>query len=434
MIKKHLLFVVLATALAVLMVPGVAFAFDSVHGGYALDTDACAGCHRAHTAASAITWTDGDGDTRSALLNSAAATPEEFCNTCHGSAGVGADTNVTDGLFQSRDGDLGSDETYNLDMEPLNGGGFDPFTFPTRHYPDGTVWVAWGAGNDGVNGIIRQGGESVTISCIACHDTHGSSNYRLLKDLVAGIDPITGAPSNIAVGGYDAGGNPTPFVISAERGYPAGGWPQGAARMALYTTYYPDFTNPRYAKAPVDTATGLPDPSKGISAWCAACHTQMNTKGDSGNVTDANGTAVDNWRVAGGNDYMAEIYDANDDFGLVERHRHPVNVAISAFNGPSAITLGNVPVAHDPAEGAGGVMPTDTNSDWVDCLSCHVAHGSGAAMVGYASVSSNANPEPDTGNKTTPEGVTVGSVPPDLGNALLRLDNRGVCQACHNKG
>ena len=435
--KRSLIFVALVAALVTLMVPGVAMAFDSAHGGYTADTDACAGCHRAHTAASPITWTDGGGRTRSALLISTAINNDEFCYTCHGPAGAGADTNVWDGVFQSRDGDLGSDETYNTHMEPLNGGGFDPAMFPTQHYPGGATWQAWGAGPDGRNGIISTGGEQVDISCSTCHDTHGSSNYRLLKDLVAGIDPVTGARANIAVGGYDLAGDPTPFVISAERGYPATGWPRGPARMTLYTTYYPDFTTPRYAKAPGN------DPTKGISGWCAACHTQMNTAGDSNVVVDANGVLDDNIDLDGNpatgrQDYLAEIYDHADGFGFVERHRHPTNVAMSTFQGASALAYNiadGVPLAHDPGEGATGVLvPGETSSDWVDCLSCHVAHGSNATMSGYASVADPRLPEPDTGTKLVGlAGIPVGTVPPDYGNALLRVNNRGACQACHNK-
>lgn len=411
--KRALIFTVLAVAMAVFMVPGVAMAFDSVHGGYAMDTDSCAGCHRAHTASSPITWTDGDGRTRSALLISTAESNDEFCYTCHGSAALGADTNVWDGVFQSRDGDLGSDEVYNDDMEPLNGGGFNPAMFPTQHYPGGATWVAWGAGPDGRDGIISMGGEQVNISCSACHDTHGSSNYRLLKDLVAGIDPVVGGPANIQVGGYDVSGNPTPWVISAEEGYPVGGWAKGEARMTQYTTYYPDFTDARYAKAPGGDVT------KGISAWCAACHTQMNSNGEAN---------------------LTVTYDFNDGFGFTQRHRHPVNVALDTFAGSSPLILGDpvtgarlLPLAND---GFGDSM-TNQMTDWVDCLSCHVAHGSNATMSGYASVADSTNPQPDTGTKTVMIDdttiVSVGSVAPDYGNGLLRLDNRGVCQACHYK-
>jgi len=131
--RLPILLVAIATLALLFALPGTAVAYDSVHGGSAMDTDACAGCHRAHTAASPIMWTDGNQEEQSALLITTAATIEEFCYTCHGSAALGADTNVFDGVFESDDGDLGSDETYNVHGEPLNGGGFDV---------DWTRWLA----------------------------------------------------------------------------------------------------------------------------------------------------------------------------------------------------------------------------------------------------------------------------------------------------
>lgn len=53
------------------------------------------------------------------------------------------------------------------------------------------------------------------------------------------------------------------------------------------------------------------------------------------------------------------------------------------------------------------------------CMTCHVSHGSSAVAAGGAAEV----PEPGTAEKG---GVYQGS-------ALLRIDNRGVCQACHNK-
>ena len=440
--KRALIFAALATMVVVLMVPGVAMAFDTVHGGYAMDTDACAGCHRAHTASSPITWTDGGGDTRSALLISTTESGDEFCYTCHGPSAYGADTNVWDGIFESDDGDLSNDEVYNSSGELLNGGGFNYMVYPTQHYPGGATWVAWGAGPDGQDGIITMGGEKVVISCGSCHDTHGSSNYRLLKDYVAGIAP-TGGAANIRVGGYDLVGDPTPFVISTEVGYPLTGWEQGGDRMTQYTTYYPDFTDPLYAKAPSE------DPRMGISGWCQACHTQMNTMGDSGAIFDGTGSAADTSALAalytaGYQDYLAEIYDANDNFGLVERHRHPTNVEMSLFDGATPLIYDDpvsgdriLPLGNDVTDQGTAEALTNEADDWVDCLSCHVAHGSGASMAGYASVADSTDIIPDSGTKIVQIDastvVTVGSVPPDYGNALLRLDNRGVCQACHYK-
>ncbi len=100
------------------------------------------------------------------------------------------------------------------------------------------------------------------MTCGSCHDVHGSSNYRLLKDVVNGVD----------VGGYveTAGGDflPDPYVISNEPGYPEDGWLLHDAGAAQIEAYEPSYTTPMYAKAPDE------DPDKGISAWCAACHTR----------------------------------------------------------------------------------------------------------------------------------------------------------------
>jgi hypothetical protein len=414
----------LVVAVVVVMAPGVAMANYSIHGGYEMDTDACAGCHRAHTAASPITWENTDGVQKSALLVSTAATIDEFCYTCHGAGMLGADTNVWDGVFEANDGaDLENDRKYNTAGETLNGGGFDPVMFPTQHYASGVDWVAYGAGPTGRDGIISTGGEQVYISCGVCHDVHGSSNYRLLKDTVAGIAPL-GGPAAIAVGGYipvptPENPTPTPWVISAEEGYPTGGWllhEPGAVQVA---GYFPDYTTPRYKKPPIDTATGLPDATKGISAWCAACHTQYNTAA----TNPVTGTS-----------YQTAVYDANDGFGLVTRHRHPVNVPLGNYLGARDLLLAptdptlRLPLAND------GFADSLTNelTDWLDCLTCHVAHGSGASMTGYAAVADSTDPMPDSSYGLVP-GDGLGSVPPGDGNALLRMDDRGVCEACHNK-
>ncbi len=386
--KRFLLIALVAVAAAVILTPGVAFANYSVHGSYTMSTDACAGCHRAHTAASSITWTKTDLTTGSALLLGTSTSIDDFCYTCHGTAMLGADTNVFDGIYEADDG-VGPDDALNAFGEPLNGGGFDPGMFPTQHYPNNSTWVAYGGGTTGRDGIFSTGGTQVTIGCSVCHDVHGSSNYRLLKDVVNGV----------TVGGYDGtldedNPTPTPWVISAEPGYPTSGWllhEPGAVQVA---GYFPDYTDERYAKAP-----GA-DPTKGISAWCSSCHTQYNT-GVIGN---------------------SSVYDANDGFGFVTRHRHPVNVSLSNYLGARSlvVTSNPLPLAH----GSAADYPAQEASDWIDCLTCHVAHGSSAVMTGYANVADSTDPLPDSG---------TGQVPPDNGNALLRSNNRGVCEACHNK-
>ena len=52
-----------------------------------------------------------------------------------------------------------------------------------------------------------------------------------------------------------------------------------------------------------------------------------------------------------------------------------------------------------------------------NCITCHVAHGSNASMGPYSS----SLPEPD------------GTPAPAADSRLLRIDNRGTCQMCHNR-
>ena len=52
-----------------------------------------------------------------------------------------------------------------------------------------------------------------------------------------------------------------------------------------------------------------------------------------------------------------------------------------------------------------------------NCIQCHVAHGSNATMGTYS------------GALTNPDGTP--GTPGD--SRLLRIDNRGTCQMCHNR-
>jgi predicted CXXCH cytochrome family protein len=409
--KRSLIIAGLLVAALVVLTPSLAFANYAVHGGYSMATDACAGCHRAHTAPSPITWTDTTGEERSALLLSLAPDTEQFCYTCHGVSMEGADTNVFDGIYEADDADLGDDAPLNNAGDPLNGGGFNTAVYPTVHYPALTNWVAYGGGPTGLPGAapLTNGGVLVDISCTICHDVHGSSNYRILKDIV----------NAVPVGGYDSAApfdeinpNPTPWVVSAEPGYPTGGWllhEPGAAQVAGYS---PDYTDPMYGKPADGDGDGNPDLDKGISGWCASCHTQYNTMGET--VTSS-------------------VYDANDGYGFVTRHRHPVNVAMDTYAGYRSlvVTTQPLPLAHDDAADAA----TQDSTDWIDCLTCHVAHGSSAIMTGYANVEFTTMWDTPWGT-TEPEIVAdsgTGGVPPTGHNALLRGNNRYVCEACHNK-
>ncbi|HEY7893128.1 MAG TPA: cytochrome c3 family protein [Solirubrobacteraceae bacterium] len=63
----------------------------------------------------------------------------------------------------------------------------------------------------------------------------------------------------------------------------------------------------------------------------------------------------------------------------------------------------------------------ETSQSTPTCIQCHVAHGSNASMGTYSAAIAN------------PDGSSAVSTPAGPDSRLLRIDNMGVCQMCHNK-
>jgi len=89
----------------------------------------------------------------------------------------------------------------------------------------------------------------------------------------------------------------------------------------------------------------------------------------------------------------------------------PVGVTVGA-NNPETVGYSAAPGDEVPLAVTGAASAT---TNLVVCQTCHLPHGTSSAMTGYAA------------NATYTGSATNG------GSALLRLDNRGVCQACHQK-
>ena len=168
--KKLIIALALATLL-VLAFASLASANGGPHGGYTATTDACAGCHRAHTAAAPN------------LLQN---TGYQLCLDCHGASGAGADTNVLNGIYTDRSASTeGATET--VDGGYLLGGGFDSVngkTATSTHDYTGSANTAWGFTADNRGTLITMG-VGVTLDCSSCHDPHGNGQYRILKATVA---------------------------------------------------------------------------------------------------------------------------------------------------------------------------------------------------------------------------------------------------------
>ena len=321
---KRTIIVLLVVLAAMLIIAGLAYADGGPHGGYTPTTDACAGCHRAHTAVGPQ------------LL--VATTTHALCMSCHGSGGTGANTNVDDGIYlSSRDdapgganGNVGAANTP--DNAPLLGGGFvnyEGVAVTSKHDVSGGVSVAWGNNaNRGAMGALVDG----EMTCASCHDPHGSSNYRIFKETINGTSVVVAQVDEDAAKDYDT-----------EQ------WGSGASNV------------------------------------CAACHGayHVTTPGSGSNPA---------YVASGGYTHAIDMpynYDGNN---------NPETTGIGGFTVPLAET------------GSG---------DLVVCGTCHMAHGTAAAMTGFAHPSFN---------PSGPQGpVPAGS------SSLLRLDNRGVCEVCHQK-
>jgi len=320
--KKVRFLSILVVAFAVLfLMSGIAQANFAIHGGYLADTDACAGCHRAHTATSAVTWIDNAGARRSALLVGPPTTQVYiFCYVCHSSGAPGAATDVEGGVLDSTSPGGALEGANSTDMtalnDTLNGGGFEllgnDLTRPTTstHEVKGAAWQAWGKDENAAGYIF--------MDCVSCHDPHGSSNYRILKDYVNGhwVGGYQGSSSTSTIAATDP--DPLPFVISNERGYPLKGAPvpastpsgshsttvtppDASSQMLAAPTngfrlhrryndgdlinengnplgynggyeYMPSYTIARYARGENAPMINQYDSNKGMSAWCCACH------------------------------------------------------------------------------------------------------------------------------------------------------------------
>lgn len=363
-----------------------------------LESDSCAGCHRAHTAQGAM------------LLNS--PSEEELCLTCHGAAGTGATTDVESGVqyavgtTQIRgttvagalrsggfvDARIDSANPTRISYPRLQGGAIATW-FSTEVRPltagqpvtsahlaiDGSAITAtnkaWG------NGSLNSGaGPTVSLGCAGCHNPHGNGQYRILNPVPAanGSGFVAVSPG---VSVLDAT-LPTGTGATATRNYTiqwgrtladvlAGTYTGGTADPLAgdyWRRYLPWDGVPGWSGSSITAASGsfgdkpmyvpgganLTGFRAQITQWCSACHTRYD-----------------------------QVTGAETDTGdTIFRYRHDVNN--------------------------------------VECTQCHVAHGSNAAMPGTFS---STFPYPDS---------TAAAPHTSASSRLLKVDNRGTCQACHD--
>jgi predicted CXXCH cytochrome family protein len=333
--KTRLVLIAVLTGVFFMMASGAALAAYP-HTDFVSSPDACAACHRMHTATAANLLKDPTGS----------------CKSCHAD-GLGADTDVENGKYLVISGEDATSPhaDWGANNGTLLGGGFDYVNgaaTTSTHKVDTSSNIPPGANS---NGVDHPYGNTIVFTCTSCHSAHLNKDYkdqyRLLR---ADVNGLTGVEVKWN-GPWDDSTQTT--NVSPTRSYRAYTDTDfgAAAGVQYYTKNY----------------------QAAISNWCAACHPHyLATTGD---INGYNANKVE----AG--------YNAGDTYNAAERHRHTVNVAIKGrtvgthtYDLTTDMPLADVNVTATAREDA----------DLLVCLSCHRAHGSAALMHGSADLNATA--------------------------------------------
>jgi predicted CXXCH cytochrome family protein len=466
--KKFLIALALG-AILVLALATVASADNGPHGSFTATTDACASCHRAHTA---------KYGSNSLLIMA----PDLLCLSCHNGAGAG--TNVVDGVYnQGLAGIAGTNAAYagadayytsgvteGVDGASLFGGGFDNALMATawsgattanpafnavskpttsHHNYDGTLGTVWGSGAN------NSAADVYALECVSCHDPHGTAgwvsdgiandndtrarSYRLLRWQPAGsngfTDPTAGNIANWTGGAFpvsDGGAAatvgsgwlvPDNFAVIGTEWYTIG--TTGAFAAGDYNAGNANNVYNLKNATAVEAATYIPA-AVNTAMFCAQCHDRYFNNSRSRNNTDVSmycGSPVNATTPPYAGSPLFLPYNAP------VGGAHPVDpircepvytgAALTGWgdNGDTGDTdymfrhaSGDIRISEDGSTAA-GTGATVSRS----CVACHTAHGTTSAMTAFASDATMA--------------AVAGA---DVNNStLLRMDNRSLCLRCH---
>lgn len=364
------------------------------HGNYAEDTNMCLNCHQTHTGQAPR------------LLRAASAV--ELCGTCHD--GTGSKYNVKDGGLMNPDGVGLTGYVYSR-TDGLNGewgllgGAFGEFNPTGNSNPAGDVTSNHTMGKAFTNapGQSNTFLSGATLSCVSCHNPHGTTNYRILN-------------AAIGTGGYNV--NVTAIAYTPTAG-------DVLEQRLLYGTY---------------DANGVTGGtvSAGIMTLCRGCHEQFQLS-RSGSSNVGVGTYPDvqhNYRHAVG----ISVYQGRKADGAPYGQQ---NIAIP--DGSAEVENRTVSSLKLPLENPSNQGPTSSgvqtlasfqagskDGDRINCLTCHYAHGT--KKTGNNPVT---QPSHDL---TVGGGNTIDSLRDEdqvssakASTVLKRMNNMGVCEACHYK-
>jgi predicted CXXCH cytochrome family protein len=461
--------------------------FAANNGTSTLTADGCAGCHRAHTAQGPLLLAASDEEALCLTCHGTAGTGAtvnvedgvQYSVANNGTYGgdsgpiagalrgggfvnarISSSTNITR-LPAPRDKERGIPgtqlaTTFSSEVKVLGTGS----GVTSAHLLVGAAGitetgVAWG------NGTANSGvGQKVTLGCASCHNPHGNGAYRILvpipspPEATAGTfvdagqaiyvnevrpDPTTGTAAQKTrnytvqwgatledVIGATAYNGVTPSDTLGDYwriNQPYNVVPQWTGVVAdaitnpadLYSGDMPEFippvgaittSNPRTAAQL--GLTGAASVAAGqsarwrqqMTAWCSTCHTRYNTQQAAAGSLSTTSPFPDT-RVTTTNpaDNTSEYLPGG--FG----------------NGRPYVS----PAGSFDTDSGDAIYKYRHGTQNRQCTICHVAHGSNAKMPEQYS---GAYPYPDATGGTA--AITSGS------SRLLKVDNRGTCQQCHD--
>ncbi|MCC7104017.1 MAG: hypothetical protein IT307_02640 [Chloroflexi bacterium] len=330
--RIKLALLLLAAGVGLLLVvsqPGAAYADNGVHSGtFTLSTDACAACHRTHTAPG------------SHLLKSATTGSDmsAFCYTCH-SAGLGATTDVQNGVDTSNNKPLLGGGFSQAKMNTDLGDGASSVPVTSSHMITGGSNTVWGYGS--VSSSSNTGALQTPLTCTSCHNPHGGSGpngaptYRLLKGSGGGGQVLFNNGTDTPHASVDVPDlNTKQYTISdSNQGKSGSYWDQHAYN--------------KFGSLEVRTGTYA-----SVTYWCTQCHTRYEAHFDPNNnpAQTTSGDAVFAYR------HITAQFDWSTFQSLVS-------------------SVGDSGACY-------GCHKADfTLAPYPGCEACHVAHGTGAKMA-----------------------------------------------------
>ncbi len=320
------------------------------------------------------------------------------------------------------------------------------------------LWVSAAFADNGPHG-----GYSVTTDgCASCHRAHTASGAKLLKAtstyaLCTSCHNGAGATTDVLDGvAYNSstGGTATTNALKGG-GFTSVTMTSNALTSTSVATAAPATSDHQvvgmtgYSSATVwgmGAISGTGDPGPTLALQCTSCHDPHGKAGTGGvatyrllrSVPDTGGVGVPGAATivpdpgtkvytitnTAGSVYYGQVYpDATETGGTALTPQQlsswcaECHTRIHATGtGSGSTSSGDAIYNYRHRTDGSNFGVTDANGAPA-CLTCHVAHGSKAASTGLAAT------VPVPGATTTPT----------LDSSLLRLDNRGVCEACHNK-